>query len=75
MRFLEQTGEMNIQECRNVTEVKQADVTEINRSIKKHGRRNHPERDEVPSIPNLLPILHTRNTKLFANDFLGICRW
>jgi hypothetical protein len=73
MRFLEQTGELNIQECGNVTKIKQADVTEVNRLLEKHRGWNHPKRDKVPCVPHVLPILHAWNTKLSTNYFPGRC--
>ena len=41
---------------RNVANVKQRLVTEVNRFLMEHFSRNHAKRDEVPRRPQILPF-------------------
>ena len=54
---------MDVQESRNVTQVKETYVSQINRLLEKHGRGNHAPCDKVPNAPDISPILSTRNTE------------
>ena len=47
---------MDIQESRDVTEVKQTDVAEVDRFLVKQIRRNHSHSDHVPRRPGGLPV-------------------
>lgn len=54
---------MDVQESRNVTQVKETYVSQIDRLLKKHGRGDHAPCDEVPNPPDISPILPTWNTE------------
>jgi hypothetical protein len=47
---------MDIQESRDVTEVKQTDMAEVDRFLVKQIRRNHSHSDHVPRRPDGLPV-------------------
>lgn len=46
-----------------MTEVEQADVTQINRLFVKHGSRDHAQCDEIPEGPRIVPFLSSGYTK------------
>jgi hypothetical protein len=52
---------MDVQKSRNVTQVKETYVSQIDRLLVKHGRGNHMPCDKVPNAPDISPILPTRN--------------
>ena len=54
---------MDVQKSRNVTQVKKTYVSQIDRLLIKHGRRDHAPCYEVPDAPEVSPIFPTRNTK------------
>jgi len=54
---------MDIQEGRNVTQVKKTYVSQIDRLLEEHGRGDHASCYEVPNRPNISPILSARNIK------------
>ena len=57
MRLPKKPGEMDVEESGDMTQVKQTDMSQINRFLEKHRRGNHATRDEVPDSPQVLPIL------------------
>ena len=54
---------MDVQESRNMTQVKKTYVSQIDRLLEKHERVNHPPCDKVPNAPDISPILSTWNTE------------
>ena len=54
---------MDVQKSRNVTQVKETYVSQIDRLLVKHGRGNHAPCDEVPNAPDISPVRPTWNTE------------
>lgn len=54
---------MDVQERRDVPEVEEADVAQVDRLLEEHRRRDHTARDEVPGRPHVLPVLQGRDAK------------
>ena len=59
--FLEESGQMDRQERRDVPAVKQTDVPQVNRFLEHHRRRNHLACYEVPRCPHILPLINCRD--------------
>ena len=58
VRFLEEFRQVDIEESRDMTQIKQADMAEVNRFLEQHGGWNHPPGNEVPCKPQVLPVLN-----------------
>ena len=63
---------MDIQEGRNMTQVKKTYVSQIDRFLEKHRGGDHASCYEVPDGPNISPILPARNTKWGRVILLGL---
>jgi hypothetical protein len=57
VRLLKQTGQMDVQECRDMALVEETDMTQVDWLLKKHRRWNHLTIDEVPCSPHVAPFL------------------
>ena len=47
---------MDVQEGRDMTEIEQADMPEVNRFLVKQIRRNHSHCDHIPRRPDGFPL-------------------
>ena len=63
MRLVQEPREMDIQECRNVSAVEQANMAQVNRFLEKHRGRYQTPVDVVPTSPHIAPFVDARQTK------------
>lgn len=66
---------MYIEEGRDVAEVEEANVPQVDRLLVQHRGRDHTASDRVPCRPKCFPVLGRRNTERRGSFRRGLQEW
>lgn len=61
MGLFQKSGQVDVEESRNMPQVEQTDVSQVDRLLEQHRRRDHTPGDAVPSGPHVPPVLRRRD--------------